>query len=174
MEPRKSPAQIHIKTLEEIRLEKAARLKECLSAATPETNSNKVAKSEDRVLATKDKSSGLLRGFAERKRMQEHQSGAEKIPGRSQQEESAPGSGPAAVGSGPAAPKPTGIRVKTLEEIRREKAARIVSKQVSKAESVLGGEKVVKKTRLLKINQAALTGNATNTSPMKMYEMDTW
>lgn len=169
-EPHKS-GQIHVKTLEEIRLEKAARLKDCLSDGTPETSSNKAAKSEKRVLTTKDQSSGPLRTlaevcFAKRRRMQEQQpgSGTEKVPGRSQPEESAAGSAPAAAGSDLAAPNPTGIRVKTLEEIRREKAAKILSKQVSKAESTLDGEKVVKKTRLLKISKASLTGkNATNT-----------
>lgn len=180
MEPHKSPGQIRVKTLEEIRLEKAARLKDCLSADAPETSSNKAAKSEKRDLTTKDLSSGPLRTFAEvcfvkRKRMQEQQSGSgtEKVPGQSQPAESAAGSGPAAVGSGPAAPDTMGIRVKTLEEIRREKAARVLSKQASKGESTSGVEKVVKKTRLLKISKASLTGkNAATTSLMKTTETD--
>lgn len=180
MEPHKSPGQIRVKTLEEIRLEKAARLKDCLSADAPETSSNKAAKSEKRDLTTKDLSSGPLRTFAEvcfvkRKRMQEQQSGSgtEKVPGQSQPEESAAGSGPAAVGSGLAAPDT--IRVKTLEEIRREKAARVLSKQASKAESTSGVEKVVKKTRLLKISKASLTGkNAATTSLMKTTETNNW
>lgn len=178
MEPHKSPGQIRVKTLEEIRLEKAARLKDCLSADAPETSSNKAAKSEKRDLTTKDLSSGPLRTFAEvcfvkRKRMQEQQSGSgtEKVPGQSQPEESAAGSGLVAAGSGLAAPDT--IRVKTLEEIRREKAARVLSKQASKGESTSGVEKVVKKTRLLKISKASLTGkNAATTSLMKTTETD--
>lgn len=180
MEPHKSPGQIRVKTLEEIRLEKAARLKDCLSADAPETSSNKAAKSEKRDLTTKDLSSGPLRTFAEvcfvkRKRMQEQQSGSgtEKVPGQSQPEESAAGSGLVAVGSGLAAPDT--IRVKTLEEIRREKAARVLSKQASKGESTAGVEKVVKKTRLLKISKASLTGkNAATTSLMKTTETNNW
>lgn len=180
MEPHKSPGQIRVKTLEEIRLEKAARLKDCLSADAPETSSNKAAKSEKRDLTTKDLSSGPLRTFAEvcfvkRKRMQEQQSGSgtEKVPGQSQPEESAAGSGLVAAGSGLAAPDT--IRVKTLEEIRREKAARVLSKQASKGESTSGVEKVVKKTRLLKISKASLTGkNAATTSLMKTTETNNW
>lgn len=172
-EPHKSSGQIRVKTLEEIRLEKAARLKDCLSAGAPKTSSSKPAKSGKRVLTTKDQSSGPLQTFDEvcfpkRKRMLEQQpgSGTEKVAGRIQPEGSAAGSGPAAAGSDPAVPNPTGIRVKTLEEIRREKAARILSKQVSKAESTSDGEKVVKKTRLLKISKASLTGRTT--------EIDNW
>lgn len=189
MEPHKSPGQIHVKTLEEIRLEKAARLKDCLSADTPETSSNKATKTEKRVLTTEDQSSGPLQTFAKRKRMQEQQpgSGTEKVPGRSQPQESAADSSPAAEESspaaaessptaeksGPAVPNSTGIRVKTLEEIRREKAARNLSKQVSQAESTSDGEKVVKTTRLLKISKASLTGeNATSTTLMKTTEID--
>lgn len=147
-------------------------MKDCLSAGAPKTSSNKAAKSEKQVLTTKDQSSGPLQTFSEvcfakRKRMQPD-SGMEKVPGRSQPEGSAAGSGPAVAGSDSAVPNPTGIRVKTLEEIRREKAARILSKQVAKDGSTSDGEKVVKKARLLKISKASLTGkNATNTSLMK-------
>ncbi|CAF92178.1 unnamed protein product [Tetraodon nigroviridis] len=166
-EPHKSPGQFHVKTLKEIRLEKAARLKDCPSADAPETSSNKAAKSKKRVLTTKDQSSGPPRTFAEvcsakRRKVQEQQpsSGTEKVSGQSQPEESAAaGSGPAAARPGPVAPNPTGIQVKTLEEIRREKAARLQSKPISKAESTSGGEKVVKKTRLLKISKASLTAS---------------
>lgn len=189
-EPHKPPGQIHVKTLEEIRLEKAARLKDSLSADTPETSSNKAPKTEKRVRTSKDQSSGPLRTFAEvsfakRKRTQEQQpgSGTEKVPGRSQPQESAAAesgpaaaemSSPAAEKSNPAVPNSMGIRVKTLEEIRREKAARILSKQVSKAEDTSGGEKVVK-TRLLKISKASLTGkNATNSTLMKTAEIENW
>lgn len=153
-------------------------MKDCPSADAPETSSNKAAKSKKRVLTTKDQSSGPPRTFAEvcsakRRRVQEQQpsSGTEKVSGQSQPEESAAaGSGPAAARPGPVAPNPTGIQVKTLEEIRREKAARLQSKPISKAESTSGGEKVVKKTRLLKISKASLTGkNATDTT-----EIDSW
>lgn len=152
-------------------------MKDSLSADTPETSGNKAPKTEKRVRTSKDQPSGPLQTFAEvslakRKRTQEQQpgSGMEKVPGRSQPQESAaePGpaaaemSSPAAEKSSPAVPNSMGIRVKTLEEIRREKAARILSKQVSKAEDTSGGEKVVK-TRLLKISKASVTGkNATN------------
>lgn len=173
MESHKSSSQIHVKTLEEIRLEKAARLKD-LFADAPETSSNKAANSEKPVLTTKDQCCGPLRTFSEvyfakRKMMQAQQPSftTETVPGRSQTEDAAAGSSPAA-GSGPAASKPPGIRVKTLEEIRREKAARGLSKQVSKVEGMSDGETVVKKTRLLKISKGSLTGkNPTNTSLKK-------
>lgn len=156
MEPQKSPGQIRIKTLEEIRLEKAARLKDCRSADAPETSSNKAAEREKQVPIDKVQSSGQVRTFSEvcfakRKRKQEPDTGAEKVPGQSQPEESA------AVGLGPAAPNPAGIRVKTLEEIRREKATRILSKQDCKAENNNSdAEKAVKKTRLLRLSRRSL------------------
>lgn len=152
VEPHKPPAQIHVKTLEEIRLEKAARLKDA-----PETSSSRAAGSEKTVLTARDLSPDQGRTpsevcSAKRKRIQEQQpeSGAEKVPGRSQAEE------PAGARTGPPEPN-TGVRVKTLEEIRREKAARVGSKQVSRAENNRrDGEKVVKKPRLLRINKASV------------------
>lgn len=159
MEPQRSPGQIHIKTLEEIRLEKATRLKGCLAADAPETSSaDKAAEGEKQVLAPKDRSSGQVPAFsdvcfAKRKTKQEARpdSGAEKAAGRGQPEESA------AAGPGPAPPDPTGIRVKTLEEIRREKATRTVSKQeLSEAENNQSdAEKVAKKPRLQRLSHTS-------------------
>lgn len=155
MEPHKPPGQIRIKTLEEIRLEKAARLKDCRSADAPETSSNKAAEREKQVPVDKVQSSGQVRTFSEvcfakRKRKQEPDPGTHKVPGQSQPQE------PAAV-LGPAAPNPAGIRVKTLEEIRREKATRILSKQDCKADdNNSDAEKAVKKTRLLRLSRRSL------------------
>lgn len=149
MEPQKAPGQIRIKTLEEIRLEKAARLKDCRSDDTPETSSNKAAEHEKQVPIDKVQSSGQVRTFSEvrfakRKRKQETDTGTQKVPGQSQPEESA-------------APNPAGIRVKTLEEIRREKATRILSKQDCKAENNNSdAEKAVKKTHLLRLSRRSL------------------
>lgn len=162
MEPQKSPGQIHIKTLEEIRLEKAARLKGCLAAHAPETPSDDQAgKGAKPVLAPRDQSSGQVPAFSDvcftkRKTKQEAQpdSGTEKVAGRGQPEE------PAAAGPGPAPPDPTGIRVKTLEEIRREKATRTASRQeLSEAESKRpDAERVAKKPRLLRLSHASPAG----------------
>lgn len=155
MEPQKAPGQIRIKTLEEIRLEKAARLKDCRSADAPETSSNKSAEHEKQVPIDKVQSSGQVRTFSEvrfakRKRNEEPDTGTQKVPGQSQPEESA------AVGLGPAAPNPT-IRVKTLEEIRKEKATRILSKQDCKAENNNSDpEKAVQKTHLLRLSRRSL------------------
>lgn len=141
MEPQKAPGQIHIKTLEEIRLEKAARLKDCQSDDTPETSNDKAAEREKQVPIDKVQSSGQVQTFSEvrfakRKRKQETDSG--------QPEESA-------------APNPAGIRVKTLEEIRREKATRIMSKQDFKAENNNSdAEKAAKKTHLLRLSRRSL------------------
>lgn len=155
MEPQKSPGQIHIKTLEEIRLEKAARLKGCLAAEAPETgDDDKAARGEKPVMAPTDQSSGPAPAFsdacfAKRKTKQEAQpdSGTEKVAERGRPEE--------AVGPGP--PDPTGIRVKTLEEIRREKASRTASKQeLRKAENKPSdAERVAKKPRLLRLGHAS-------------------
>lgn len=156
MEPQKAPGKIHIKTLEEIRLEKAARLKDCRSADAPETSSSKAAEREKHVPIDKVQSSGQVRTFSEvrfakRKRKQEPDTGTQKVPGQSQPEESA------AAGLGPAAPNPAGIRVKTLEEIRREKATRILSKHDCKAENNnLDAENAVKKTHLMRLSRRAL------------------
>lgn len=157
VEPQKAPGQIRIKTLEEIRLEKAARLKDCRSADAPETSSNKSAEHEKQVPIDKVQSSGPVRTisevrFATRKRKQEPDTGTQTVPGQSQPEESAAG------GLGPAAANPPGIRVKTLDEIRREKATRILSKQVCKAENNNSdAEKAVKKTPLLKLSRRSLS-----------------
>ncbi|XP_029682318.1 zinc finger CCCH domain-containing protein 11A isoform X2 [Takifugu rubripes] len=156
VEPQKAPGKIHIKTLEEIRLEKAARLKDCRSADAPETSSSKAAEREKHVPIDKVQSSGQVRTFSEvhfakRKRKQEPDTGTQKVPGQSQPEESA------AAGLGPAAPNPAGIRVKTLEEIRREKATRILSKHDCKAENNnLDAENAVKKTHLLRLSRRSL------------------
>lgn len=157
MEPQKAPGQIRIKTLEEIRLEKAARLKGCQSADAPETSSNNSAEREKQVPIDKVQSSGQVRTFSEvrfakRKRKQEPDTGTQKVAGQSQPEESA------AAGLGPAAPNPAGIRVKTLEEIRREKATRILPKQDCKAENNdSDAEKAVKKTHLLRLSRRSLS-----------------
>lgn len=156
MEPQKPPGQIRIKTLEEIRLEKAARVIDCRSADAPETSSNKAAEREKQVPIDRVQSSGQVRTFSEvrfakRKRKQEPDTGTQQVPGQSQPEESA------AAGFGPAALNPAGIRIKTLEEIRREKATRILSKQDCKAESNNSdAEKAVKKAHLLRLSHRSL------------------
>lgn len=170
VEPHRSPAQIHVKTLEEIRLEKAARLKDA-----PETSSSRAAGTQKTVLVSRDPSPGQVRTpselcSAKRKRVQEQQPepGAEKVPGRSQGEEPA---GAEATPPGAEATPPdqnsTGIRVKTLEEIRREKAARGASKEVCGAENNRrDGDKVVKKPRLMRINKGSVPGKTEMTSDL--------
>lgn len=157
VEPQKPPGQIHIKTLEEIRLEKAARVKDGLSADTPETGGNKAAEREKQVPTDSAQPSDQVRTFSEgrfakRKRKQEPQpdTGMQKVPGQSQPEESA------TAGPGPAEPNSAGIQVKTLEEIRREKATRILPKQDSKAETNNSDAEKAVKSRLLRLSRRSL------------------
>ena len=79
----------------------------------------------------------------------------EKAPGKSQGECDTAGPGPEAVNVGE-------VRVKTLEEIRREKAARLQAQQAQEAEDKKSSnteENTAKKPRLLRIKKVTPQGN---------------
>ncbi|XP_070694876.1 zinc finger CCCH domain-containing protein 11A isoform X2 [Pempheris klunzingeri] len=164
-ESKKDPEQIRIKTLEEIRQEKAAKSQsqsqnDGLSA--PEVNITKTTKGVKRAVTVTDDSTSHIKTFSEilyakKKKQQEEQNHSpkkakhteEKARGKSQGE-------PDKDGPGPEATSVEGVRVKTLEEIRREKAARIQAQQtleVEEKKNSVTEENGAKKPRLLRIRK---------------------
>lgn len=160
MEQKKASEQIRIKTLEEIRQEKAAKSKDGPSVSAPETNNTKIPKDLKRAVTVKEHSLSHVKTFSEilhaKKKRQEGEKqakhAAEKAPGISQG------------ASDPAEPETQnlgGVRVKTLEEIRKEKAARNQAQQAPEAENTRScntEENGIKKPRLLRIKKPASQG----------------
>lgn len=149
---KKAPEQIHIKTLDEIRKEKAAKsLSKDLPSAS-ESNSTKPTKGLRRItmvdqpVSSIKTSSDILCSTRKRQEVEER---PKLVPTKAAQSESGPV---------PAAPTLGGIQVKTLEEIRREKAARIEVQQGKEAEdkkSCDTEDGCAKKLRLLIIKKPA-------------------
>ncbi|KAM9859686.1 zinc finger CCCH domain-containing protein 11A [Aulostomus maculatus] len=170
----KTSGQIRIKTLEEIRLEKAAKSKSLSpSHEASETSINKTipaktiptktTKSLRRAIAIQDHSirtcAKILHTNRKRQDEQQEQNGSPKKAGVT-----AEGTGS---GSDPEASKGGEVRVKTLEEIRREKAARNQAQQVLEAESKKHpntDEKAVKKPRLLRMKKQPSQNDTTTKS----------
>lgn len=156
-ESKKAPEQIRIKTLEEIRQEKAAKSlsKDGPSVEAPEINNTKPTKGVKRAITVKDHAVSHVKTFSEilhakKKRQKDEQAkhAAEEAPGKSQGESDTAGPGPEALNL-------EGVRVKTLGEIRREKAARIQAQQALEAEnkSCDTEENGAKKPRLQRIKK---------------------
>lgn len=131
MVSKNSPDQIRIKTLEEIRLEKAAKsqsLSKDGSLDAPEINTKP---SKD---VKQDQPISHLQTFSEsrpaKRKWQKEQAknSVEKAPVKSHWESNSAGPDLEPLNLG-------GIRVKTLEEIRREKSARTKVQQVLEAEN---------------------------------------
>ncbi|CAL1609707.1 unnamed protein product [Knipowitschia caucasica] len=160
----KTPEHIRIKTLEEIKLEKAAKSqnpKEPSGAdiSFTKTIPTKGSKSVKRAITVEDESIESVRTFSEMLHMkkkkqeenQKHKNQSEKRKDQSQDKEVAP----AKNSSGE-------IRVKTLEEIRREKAARFQSQELTQegppeeAQATNSQESSAKKPRLLRLKKPAL------------------
>lgn len=159
MEPKKASEQIRIKTLEEIRQEKAAKSqslsKDGPSASAPETNNTKSTKNLKRAIAVKDHSLSHVKTFSEilhaKKKRLEEEKQAEQETSQAEADAAEPETQPLG-----------GVRVKTLEEIRREKAARSQGQQAPEAEhtkSCNTEENGVKKPRLLRIKKLASQGS---------------
>ncbi len=153
-EPKKAPEEIRIKTLEEIKQEKAAKsqLKEGPSV---ETSNTKTSKGVKRAITVKDNSVSHIKTFSEilhaKKNRQEEQQEQNPSPKRAKNSVE---SDTAAVG--PEATNLGEVRVKTLEEIRREKAARIQAQQPVEPENKKNcgnEENGDKKPRLLRIKK---------------------
>lgn len=171
----KAPEQIRIKTLEEIRQEKAAKSQSgCQndgpSGVEPENAKSintKATRGAKRAITVGDESVGHVKTISEilrakKKRQEEEQQkhspkraklAGEKTPDGNQEEPNTAGPGP-----GPEATKAGEVRVKTLEEIRREKAARLQAQQAPEPENKRSSdaeENGAKKPRLLRINKLA-------------------
>lgn len=164
MEPKKASEHIRIKTLEEIRQEKAAKSqslsKDGPSVSVPEITNTKITKNLKRAITIKDHSLSHVKTFSEilhaKKKRQEEEKQVkhvvEKAPGISQGESDI---------AEPQTQNLGGVRVKTLEEIRREKAARSQAQQVPEAEhtkSCNTEENGIKKPRLLRTKKQASQG----------------
>ncbi|XP_008294282.1 zinc finger CCCH domain-containing protein 11A isoform X2 [Stegastes partitus] len=168
------PEQIRIKTLEEIRQEKAAKSQSQSQTDAPsvmpsevavtKTNTNtKAAKGMKRAITVTDTSINQVKTFSEvlqakRRRQEKEQEPnphltkakltVEKVPVESQRESETDGQ----------ATNAQEVRVKTLEEIRREKAARIQAQQATAADNKQNSdseESDAKKPRLLCIKKLA-------------------
>lgn len=183
MGSKKAAEQIRIKTLEEIRQEKAAQSqsqKDGPSALAPAITITKTTKGVKRAITVKDDSIGHIKTFSEilhakRKREEQEQNRspkkaehtAEKASGRIQGEPGASEPEPEATNTGE-------VRVKTLEEIRREKAARIRAQQTLDAEnkkSPAAEENGAKKPRLLRVKKlASQTGKVTSEKKAEVTE----
>lgn len=175
----KAPEQIRIKTLEEIRQEKAAKSQPgCQnngpSGVEPENTKSintKATRGAKRAITVGDESVGHVKTISEilrakKKRQEEEQQQQKHSPKRAklagekthdgnQAEPNTAGPGP---GPGPEATKAAEVRVKTLEEIRREKAARQQAQQAPEPDNKKSSdaeENGAKKPRLLRINKLA-------------------
>ncbi|TMS19083.1 hypothetical protein E3U43_003404 [Larimichthys crocea] len=171
-ESKRAPEQIRIKTLEEIKQEKAAKsqLKEGPSVMAPEINNSNIKKGIKRAITIKNDSVGHIKTFSEvlhaKKRRQEEQNhspkkkqSVEKAPGKNQGEYDTAGPGPETTNI-------AGVRVKTLEEIRREKAARLHAQQAVEAENKKSSdteENGAQKARLLRIKKPDAQAGSTTT-----------
>ncbi|XP_030584792.1 zinc finger CCCH domain-containing protein 11A isoform X2 [Archocentrus centrarchus] len=154
----KVPEQIHIKTLEEIKQEKAV-MSQPESQKNTKGSTGKASSGIKRAISVKDASIGNVKTFSEilrdKKKRQEEEPKVnrtwENAPGKSKEESDVDGVGPEVTNVGE-------VRVKTLEEIRREKAARIQAKQAVEAEKQKSSdteENTTKKPRLLLIKKPA-------------------
>ncbi|XP_041836016.1 zinc finger CCCH domain-containing protein 11A isoform X2 [Melanotaenia boesemani] len=172
-----APEQIRIKTLEEIRQEKAAKSqsqKDAPFEVSPEvtkTNTTKAPKGVKRAVTVKHasishvKTSEILQAKKKREEEEREQKHSpkrtkltvEKTSSKSQGELDMARSSPEDTDKGK-------VRVKTLEEIRREKAARVEAQQPMDAESKKSSdsdENGAKKPRLLRLKKPpAQTGSA--------------
>ncbi|XP_034724145.1 zinc finger CCCH domain-containing protein 11A isoform X1 [Etheostoma cragini] len=186
VEVKGAPEQIRIKTLEEIRQEKAAKSQSqkdestVNSAVASEVNTAKTTKGVKRAITIKEKSISHVKMFSEilgvkKKRQEEPEHNpspkkskhtVEKAPGKNQAELDPAGPDPEATNVG-------GIRVKTLEEIRREKAAKIQAQSAPEGKDKKGSDTEVndvKKPRLLRTSKLAPQSNVTTMESAEMQE----
>lgn len=147
---KKAPEQIHIKTLEEIRKEKAAKSLSKDLPLAPESSNTKPTKGLRRITMVEQPVSNIKTSsdiLCSTRKGQEMEERAKLVPKKAAQCESGPV---------PVAPNLGGIQVKTLEEIRREKAARIEAQQGKEAENKKScdtEDSCAKKPRLLLIKK---------------------
>lgn len=154
----KKPEEIRIKTLEEIKQEKAAKSQNQKESTASEititkTITTKSSKGVKRAITVKDNSIGNVRTFSEilhakKKRQEENQNLSKSLSEKSEdknqgKKETAASQATESVGQ---------IKVKTLEEIRREKAARLQAQEAQEPQpkSPDPQESSAKKPRLLR------------------------
>ncbi|XP_028261435.1 zinc finger CCCH domain-containing protein 11A isoform X2 [Parambassis ranga] len=180
---KKTPEPVRIKTLEEIKQEKAAKSqcqshKDAPSVVAPENTTTKTAtKGIKRAITVKDTSDRHVKTFSEilraKKKRQEEQNSSpttanntvEKGPSKTQKESET-------AGLDPEPTNVTEVKVKTLEEIRREKATRIQvqqSKEAEKRKNTDAEENGAKKPALLHIKKQA--SQKANTATEKSAEL---
>ncbi|KAM4587804.1 zinc finger CCCH domain-containing protein 11A isoform 1-T7 [Odontesthes bonariensis] len=165
----KVPEQIHIKSLEEIKQEKAAKSQSHKDSLTPEmskTNPAEATKGIKRAVSVRDTSISHVKTiWAKKKRQEEEREHnpellVEKTQGKSQGESDIGRPGSKNTNKGKVK-----VQVKTLEEIRREKASRLQEQQAMEAEDKKSSdteESSSKKPRLQRPKKLATqTGNIT-------------
>uniref|UniRef100_A0A8C7WS67 Uncharacterized protein n=1 Tax=Oryzias sinensis TaxID=183150 RepID=A0A8C7WS67_9TELE len=164
----KDPVQIRIKTLEEIRREKAAKSQKDAPldvspdapAEIPKTGAVRTIRGVKRTVSVKDAPVGNIKTFSEivlskKKRQEEKRARISKIAegpvektvSRTPDESDTPEDG-----------KEGKVRVKTLEEIRREKAARLQAQQDTDSGESRDQEGPAKKRRLLRVKKLETQG----------------
>ncbi|KAM4581732.1 zinc finger CCCH domain-containing protein 11A isoform 2-T3 [Fundulus diaphanus] len=175
----KAPEQIRIKTLEEIKKDKAAKtlsqkdVHSGVPAEIPKTDTAKASKGIKRSIIVTDAPIGHVKTFSEiiraKKRKQEEQQNQNPNLMKAELlEENAPekSQGTAEL------TKVEKVRVKTLEEIRREKAARVQAPQGLQdetKESPETGLNIPKRRQLLRVK--TLPSQSTNMTPEKNAEV---
>uniref|UniRef100_A0A3P9LTS4 Zinc finger CCCH-type containing 11A n=1 Tax=Oryzias latipes TaxID=8090 RepID=A0A3P9LTS4_ORYLA len=164
----KDPVQIRIKTLEEIRREKAAKSQKDAPldvspdapAEIPKTGTVRTNRGVKRTVSVKDAPVGNIKTFSEivlskKKRQEEKRARisktaegpVEKTVSRTPDESDTPEDG-----------KEGKVRVKTLEEIRREKAARLQAQQDTDSGESRDQEGPARKRRLLRVKKLETQG----------------
>ncbi|XP_060897568.1 zinc finger CCCH domain-containing protein 11A [Labrus mixtus] len=185
-EPKKAPEQIRIKTLEQIKQEKAAKSQNqkddpsSNDAPEPSVTKNtatKPTRGGRRAITVKDDCISEVKTFSEilrakKKRQEEEQQEQSPSPKKTRNTaEKAPAKSRDADGPGPDVTDMGEVRVKTLEEIRREKAARMQTQQTTETENKKSSdseENGAKKPRLMRIKKPAASesiNGAAETTP---------
>lgn len=160
------PVEIRIKTLEEIRQEKAAKsqsqlqrkgvrlVKEVSTKALTSTQKGNRPVSESQVKTFSE----ILH---EKKKLQEEETGSQEVGSNSEKGEVS-----AQAGAGKVAAQAEEVRVKTLEEIRREKAARMQVQETT-SDNTSSSSDVALKKRILLVSKTTATTPATTASLKK-------
>lgn len=158
----KKPEQIRIKTLEEIKEEKAAKSQNQKQSTDSEititkTTTAKSSRGVKRAITVKDNSIGTVRTFSEilhakKKRLEENQNPSQHPTSLSEKSKDQ-NQGKSETAASQAMESVGQIKVKTLEEIRREKAARLQAQEVQEPQQKIpeDQESSAKKPRLLRL-----------------------
>ncbi|XP_069370438.1 zinc finger CCCH domain-containing protein 11A isoform X2 [Paralichthys olivaceus] len=158
-ESKKAPEQIRIKTLEEIKQEKAAKSQSKSQNDGPSIvgpESTKTNKGVKRAIAVKDVKIVSEIPRAKRTRQEEQNTSPKKAKNTGNSQAQTNAAGPC-----PEAANIEEVRVKTLEEIRREKAARIQAQQAENKRSPDTEDNGDKIPCLLNINETTSQSSIT-------------